>query len=157
MTSNDFAAGVQACRAKLEELAQGHDAFMERGWSYFKHMKLCDAKHWMTAKGERIAVAEMDDGHLVNTVKFLRRVGPKAQLAELLINVVSTPRLTPPLDDVHVQMLEEMAAERVDDFLTRTCPPYRAMAARYDACVEKIDEQAREWAEESLVDPWGNS
>ena len=36
---------------------------------------------WVTKEGERIHVREMGDQHLVNTIRYLRRVGSQAKMA----------------------------------------------------------------------------
>lgn len=50
-----------------------------------------------------------------------------------------------------------MADESPEEFLVRTCPPYRAMLERYPKCIETLHEEERRDLDEALYDPWGNS
>lgn len=128
-------------------------------WSFRTHMEMTGLKHWVTAQGEIVLIANMKPGHLVATVNFLRRRAPAAKMVELLMMLRG---VRPSGDQASLgfqDALEEMANESLDDFLLRACPPFRAMLDRYDACKKIVDDEARQRESELLgdPDPWGNS
>lgn len=42
-----------------------------------------DATHWVTKDGERLTITEMDDDHLRNTIRMLRRKADVMKLSEM--------------------------------------------------------------------------
>ena len=141
----------------IEEYDTGPITERRPRYSYALHMSLCDAKHWYTANGRRIAIKNMEDSHVINTVRWLRRRAPKIQLAQMLQTIASLPRMRIQVDDERNQMLEDMSIESVEDFLWRTCPPYKALLSRYPGAKKRVDEKNQAWLDEAVYDPWGNN
>lgn len=126
-------------------------------WSYTEHMKDCSSVMWITKAGTPVLVSSMKDGHLVNTVHLLRRKAPAARMVELLL-LIAGPRPSGDMASLEFnQVLEEAADETLEDFLLRTCPPYRAMLDRYDECYKRVRNEEDRFLDEALYDPWGDS
>jgi hypothetical protein len=130
----------------------------EERWSFRDHVKRTDATHWVTKDGRRIAVRDMEDTHLVNTVRLLRRHAPAARLVELFLMVTGPAR--PSGDGATMAFesgIEELASMSVDRFLSEFVPPYRKMLERFPKAEADVEARERAEMDELLYDPWGDS
>jgi hypothetical protein len=129
----------------------------KRPWNFANHMTMTDPEHWVTYDGRRIPVSMMEDSHVVNTVKLLRRTASRAKLAEAF-SMLAGPRPSGDMASLAFEQgLEELAMMSNDQFLYHFCPPFRALMARHDECLRRMEEEERAWLDEALFDPWGNS
>lgn len=86
-----------------------------------------DENTWITAKGRRVRVDEMDLGHLTNTIRLLRR---RQELLRLLYLLRMSRYIADAPDGA--AMACEMEANhicdmRTDEFLKIIVPPFPAM------------------------------
>jgi hypothetical protein len=127
----------------------------KKPWSFREHMKKVDPEHWVTYDGRRIAVNDMEDTHVVNTVRLLRRHATAQRFLEALI-MLKGPR--PSGDEATHAFecaLEETVSLSDDAFLKEVCPPFHRLLTRYDACEKRMRD------EEDMIfhegDQWGDS
>ena len=85
---------------------------------------------WVTREGERVAVRGMDNQHLVNTIRMLRRNAPKMMAAEEL-SLYAYLDSDPPdgAYDCASGALSELDEMDADEFLEATVPTFVALLA----------------------------
>lgn len=86
-----------------------------------------DERTWITAKGERIAVIDMTDDHLANTIRLLRRRAPALMLAMLI--PMGQYQATAPegaSDAIDMEMTQILAMSD-NEILIWKVPPYKTM------------------------------
>lgn len=85
-------------------------------------------KVWVTKSGERIAVKDMSDSHLVNTIRMLRRWGTVAKLAAWFQIRVYLDG-DPPDGAFDCASMEERRLDEmpVDEFIARSVITFAAM------------------------------
>ena len=83
---------------------------------------------WKTRDGREIPIREMEDAHLLNTVRYLRRCAPEMQLARSLQFDIAASRMGGEMARLCLEQ-DAAAVDRMqpDDFLQEVVPQFRAM------------------------------
>lgn len=104
---------------------------------YEEHYALCNPSPpkptttvWVTRDGQQVAVRDMSDQHLVNTIRMLRRKAPRMMVATEL-SLYAYLDSDPPdgAADCAESALREMEETDADEFLEGTVPTFRALLA----------------------------
>jgi hypothetical protein len=91
---------------------------------------VCTKTIWVTKEGSRIRVRDLEDSHLLNIIRLLRRNAGRHMLG-LEISVLAYLKSDPPdgaysaAEDGYADLLES----DVDQFLHETCPTWPALLA----------------------------
>lgn len=72
--------GEYAEMAWEQEMETRFDLFIERGRRFIDFRK-ANSSLWMKKDGSIIAISEMENGHLLNSIKMLRRANQEEYLA----------------------------------------------------------------------------
>ena len=133
-----------------------------------------DKLHWVTADKRRIRISAMENSHLVNTMRMLRRNAPKAKQEEMASLLLLSMRLQGDhANDMIEDEMLKLEAMSIDDYIAAAFPCWPAMLRRAErrGLAEKaedtrppaviLEEDIERKMEAELAacldDGWGNS
>ena len=82
---------------------------------------------WVTREGDRIAVKDMTDDHLVNTIRFLRRNGERAKDAAMFAALAYADSAPMYASDAAANEADRLTEMWIDDYLLERMPTFAAM------------------------------
>lgn len=85
---------------------------------------------WVTREGERVKVKDMEDSHLISTIRCLRRHAPR-MMAAVKMSLYSYLGSEPPdgAYDCADSAVSELAEMDADEYLEGTVPTFSALMA----------------------------
>jgi len=87
-----------------------------------------DERTWITKEGREIKVADMDDSHLINTIRMLRRKAGRMKLAAELECISAESMFNGDMAKLSIEQEGARISGMSDeDFLMEHIPPYRRM------------------------------
>lgn len=119
--------------------------------TFVAHMARCSPATWVTKDGQAIQVRRMGTGHLVNTIRLLRRWARFAQRWEAINELLSLPRGAP--EDVTSECVAEgQALSRIplDQYIRERCPVWERLLSELAFRVPNAIEPASEPLDEEI-------
>ncbi len=114
------------------------------------------SRHWVTADGRRIAIGKMEDNHLINTVRKLRRAAVAMQAEEPgqtdcdAVNVVGQEDYLLQRVKPYAAMMRELEKRKLDK-AARSLRPLR-LKPRRDDMLHRVMARPNCW---DMPDLWG--